>query len=167
MVAVVENCFALGSVIVHRNATSGTSNAGGLIGNINASGRIRNSVAAVLPGINPGKSITATGGDNRLVGRIFGSPAPSATLGSNNHAWDHIRLFSDSNYDPPNPAPENTGTRALDSKDGQDVGISRLGERSFWEGLGFTEADWDFSGIGGRGYPRLRNTDGGIMGGQQ
>jgi hypothetical protein len=87
-----------------------------------------------------------------------------------------------------------TLNKTHDGKDGLDAGLGTFRTRSFWtnpppasgvpfnianHGLGFSSTvtttingitanypAWDFSTVEGRGYPRLRNRDGSVMGGQ-
>ncbi|MCL2806258.1 MAG: hypothetical protein FWD26_09995 [Treponema sp.] len=54
---------------------------------------------------------------------------------------------------------------------GADVNLGTTRLRSFWtgsapSGLGFSPTDWDFTLVGIRGYPRLRDDRGGVLGGQ-
>jgi hypothetical protein len=58
-------------------------------------------------------------------------------------------------------------TKTLAGKDGQDAHSGSFGSRLFWETtLGFSSANWDFNSVGLKGYPRLKASDGSVMGGQ-
>ena len=182
----VENCFALGTVIAHCFDLTRSIAIGGLIGL--AAGKVEKCVVAVLPrNLNSGMSLVATGGSsNRRIGRIYGRITGSGS--SNNYAWNGIRLFSDPDYDAGSPIADTTMTaltRVHDGKDGEDANSGSFRIRSNWEdavayrGLGYTEnvntaingvtknyPAWNFTDIVGRGYPRIKTEDGGIMGGQ-
>jgi len=172
----LENCFALGNVIAHiTDNTHALLNAGGHTGRIMRTSIVKNCVVAVLPGnLNAGMSITVTGDPNSRIGRVYGQSFNSAP--SSNYAWNGIRLFKDHNYDTGNPAPEASWDNFHSGKDGADAGSALLRTRSFWEeDLDYTATvnidgksynAWDFFGIEGRGYPRLRTADGGLLGGQ-
>ena len=105
---------------------------------------IQNSVAI-------GANVTITGGTPRNIGRFYGLHG-SVTQTVNNYAFNGMRLFEDSAYDPPRPTEilysAFTPTPAHNNKHGADVGSGALGTgtATFWEGLGFTSANgWNYS----------------------
>ncbi|MCL2804792.1 MAG: hypothetical protein FWD26_02520 [Treponema sp.] len=69
------------------------------------------------------------------------------------------------------PTLQNTSVRSVNSdaagKHGADTSPSNLRNRDFWTGtLGFSSANWDFSQVGIRGYPRLLDGEGRVLSGQ-
>jgi hypothetical protein len=154
----VTHCFAVGSVTVHRNGTGGTTNAGGLVGNIDGTHKLQYSAAL-------GASVTATGTGTRRVGRVIGNKTSTGTI-SNNHAYNDMKLYSHNDYDPGGLSPIALPSTPADN--GASAGSGTFKSASFWQTtLGFPAAAWDFSAVTGRGYPRLRaSPNGTVMGGQ-
>jgi hypothetical protein len=184
----VINCFAAGSVTVHRNngasysSTSyGDIRIGGLIGNL-SSGSITNSAAL-------GASVTATGytyapadmGFNRLyIGRIYGTA--STTTSTNNRVYADMKLYKHNTwkYAMPDVSPLPAGTDVHTGSNGADAGDSEFRRSNIWQnaapttsdpphathGLNFSPAVWDFSTVNYYGHPVLRGEYGMRMGGQ-
>lgn len=145
----VERCFAAGTVTVHRDNEIGETNAGGLVGNRSNNRSITNSVTI-------GASVTATGGAERNVGRVFGVIGTGTFTG--NRSFNSMRLYSDSRYDPRDPA--QIPFDDIDSDDegqhGEDATEGNFRTASWWTGLGFTTANgWNANDATGRRYPTL------------
>ena len=166
MLSSISNSFAKGNVIAQRNNNNANGiNAGGIAGYSSGGLSIANSAAL-------GESITVTNtrtaaANGRNIGRIF-SGNPAITL-TNNYAFNGMKLYSDSRYAPRDPAqiPFDDIADDADSKDGADANLANFRTSAFWTGLGFSEADWIFTGIGTRGYPLLRGSKNGtVLGGQ-
>ncbi|MDR0301580.1 MAG: hypothetical protein LBI04_04605 [Treponema sp.] len=158
---VVQRCFAKGSVTVQRNSNTGVVCAGGLAGIVNSSIATFKDCAALGP------SITVTGGATRNIGRVYGSKHASTTV-QTNHANNGMRLYESGIYGAGTP-----GVRPLfplpsdDNEHGQDAHSGNFRDPSFWQTtLDFTAAHWDFNNVGLKGYPRLKASNGTIMGGQ-
>ncbi|MCL2067300.1 MAG: hypothetical protein FWG99_07530 [Treponema sp.] len=101
----VDRCFATGTVIVNRNHTSGTTNAGGLMG---LEGMVGTYSKTISNSAALGQSVTVTGGSTTYIGRIFASGYN--TNKSNNRTFNGMRLFSDTYANRDNPAQLNITT---------------------------------------------------------
>jgi hypothetical protein len=159
----VNSSFATGLVSAH-NASAGAGVwAGGFVGfAVDGYSRITNNAAL-------GASVTVTGGGTRYIGRIFGNV--STTNKSNNHAFEDMRLFSDT-YKKENPARVSplAPAPAHDNLHGQDVTNTIRRTVGFWRnnpplnnepfnnnnGLGFESEFWAFNYAIDRGHPLLR-----------
>ena len=134
--------FSAGSVEAHDNkTTNGSAYAYGV-----GSGA-KNTVAL-------GNKITVTAGSKLNLNAFRIGDISSS---SNNYAIDSMRLYKDYYANRENPAlvsPPYTG-----DKNGTDVTVSRLKERSFWDhrNLDFNEDYWLFTTVGTKGYPILRS----------
>jgi hypothetical protein len=140
-----------------------------------------------------GESVTVTGYNSPNIGRVSGIVYGTR---SNNHAYDAMKLFSntvygpdDPDYDPDNGYPPGHSSEittllpapAHNNVHGADAPASRFKERSFWDhrGLDFSDDNWLFTTVG-RGespegkiqsHPILRGplvngVPGGALGGQ-
>ena len=141
----IINSFALGSVFSHCRETTKDNHVGGLIGNI-INKNITNSAAL-------GASVTATGGLNRYVGRIFGKEDATYTdVHANNRAFDGMRVYSDDYDEKEDPAQLNITSAPVPVLDGNlefsntDFITTPLAIRSI---TGFTLDDPGGSGISG------------------
>jgi hypothetical protein len=164
----VERCFAMGSVTAQRD-TAGITGVGGLVGNIDDSFTLTNSVAL-------GASLILTGPDtaSQHIGRVVGKTGSAFTL-ENNYANNGMKLYQDADYGDGSPALVSTPP-TLDADDihGENAHAGIFRNSTFWTntpgdtppGLGFSATDWDFSLVALKGHPRLRGPDGTVMGGQ-
>jgi hypothetical protein len=178
----VERCFAAGSVIAQRH-TSGDIAIGGLMGFIDAGSAtfaLKNSAAL-------GASVTYTGPDfddnfvypvvtrpsTSLMGRVIGNLVSCSI--TNNYANNGMRLYNHSTYGYSRPSEVTllSPVPGPGTKHGEDAHAGMFRNPAFWttgipgySGLGFNTEDWDFSGVVSKGYPRLRDSGGAIMGGQ-
>jgi hypothetical protein len=170
--ATVERCFAAGSVIVQRH-TAGTTAAGGIVGYIPASAgfALKSSTAlgASVTLTGPG---TGTGTGTQYIGRAAGNPA-SSSITQTNYANNGMRLYQDLTYANSRPSEKTPTPTTVNSKHGADAHAGMFRNPAFWttgipgySGLGFSATNWDFSLVGLKGYPRLKDSDGAIMGGQ-
>jgi hypothetical protein len=175
--ASITRCFARGNVMALKH-TGGNGNtwAGGLVAQMNTSAWAENCAAL-------GASVTITGPGTNVAscGRIC-----SSGTRENNHANSDMVIKQDDDYDKPSsqiePATLTTGRSGVGAH-GADAHFGHFGSRDFWEkdpplstsvafvhgthGLGFNEANWDFTKVGIDGYPRLRaSLNGPVMGGQ-
>ena len=146
--------FAAGSVTAQTKGT-GLVYAGGIIGYRGPSLVISNNAAL-------GESIIAKGSSTLNAGRVYRG---SAMTGSINYAYKDMLLLTDT-YDGTATGSTTTSTNAT-STNGHDVTIVELTTPAFWlnpSGLNFNNTlggiggitnTWSFTGIEGRGYPRL------------
>jgi len=161
-------CFALGNVIAQRNSANEIY-AGGLLGRSITSdtqpGIIQNSVAL-------GASVTATNTSSssatRFIGRIYGESIGTGFSPSGNQAFNGMRLLQSGTYSDGNPGgefiPTTDANYGGNRKHGNNATLGNIHDRAFWTGLGYTE--WDLNTVESRGYPRLRDGKGGVLGGQ-
>jgi hypothetical protein len=160
-VTVVERCFAKGSVTVLRYS-SGDVYAGGLTGRVLAGNATLKDCAAL------GQTVTVTGGTTRHIGRVYGTANGTR---ENNYANSDMSVTEHGTYGTPMSQRTlvtsiDSTTKVHDGKDGQDAHSGNFRDPSFWQGLNFSSVYWDFNNVGLKGYPRLRASDGKVMGGQ-
>jgi hypothetical protein len=140
--------FATGSVRA-QSAGSGIIYAGGIVG-YKASGDLTHNAAL-------GDSVTATGGNDRYVARVYARPTSGG--GSANYAVDSMRIEKSSAYDatyiaPDDEAVSDNGT----SQHGARANGSTFRNPAFWTTtLGFGSAEWNFGSVVSRGHPALKN----------
>jgi hypothetical protein len=159
----VEHCFAAGSVIAQMNS-SRSIDAGGLVGVITGYGLslfLKDSAAL-------GASITVTGGNPQRIGRIIGDNEGPVGV-QNNYANNDMRLYYSSTYGSGRPTeiPTVPPGRGSGNEPGLDANTGNFHNPVFWQTtLNFSTTNWDFSEVVSKGYPRLKDSDGAIMGGQ-
>jgi len=163
LTGIVTRSFASGTVIA-KNASSGASAwAGGIVG-YKASGNLQQCVAAGRPG-QP-VSVSAQGGNNRYVGRIYGQSAGTAP--ANNYANAAILTGkgagngtdADGYYTNPTLTVV-TDTPTAASENGATATNSQLSTSSFWTSalLSFNSTKWNFAPVS-QGWPVLINVGG-------
>ena len=144
----LKNCYSTGNV-------TGTNAVGGVIGYVNLiysspsydSLDVENCVA-----LNP--NVNGTGADVKRVGGdcIFGSSGgvPSVIL-INCYGRSDLKI---------NGSPVSSSNAA--TYDGADITSDDWKLASWWEGKGFTTANWDFSGVSATHLPKLKGMPGGL-----
>jgi hypothetical protein len=155
----VNRCFAAGSVIAQMSQNTWKLFAGGLLGHISSTGTMSNSAAL-------GQSITLTGPCPQNIGRVYGySDSTTATV--NNHAYNDMKFYQSNTYGAGGITPTTPSSNDPASANGKDANLGMFRDLTFWQTtLGFSSAVWDFATVVSKGYPRLKNADGSIMGGQ-
>jgi hypothetical protein len=154
----IEHCFATGNVIVERNNASNNewTRVSGFGGYLKKS----TSHNAAL-----GTSVTVIGAPSNEIGRIYGETDVGGN--NNNHAYNGMRLYHTRYIDSRPTEISLSPAPTASNRHGADATIGDIRGRSFWETtLGFSPAAWDFTYVGLKGYPRLKDKNGWIMEGQ-
>ena len=180
----IYNCYALGAVTFEKPGGDGYVNVGGITGVLqNYSNQIDHcffggTVTAIRHtggGANPnirvggivgfgaglpncaviGSSITALGGVNRYVGRIYGAGSGSPS----NYALTTMLIEVDPSDTTYTPATRSASPSAS-GIDGANASASTFRNQNFWTNtLGFSSEIWEFDRIS-RGYPTLKGLGG-------
>jgi hypothetical protein len=133
----VTNCYSTAEV-------SGTGGSG--VGGVIASGS-----SSVEKSVALNKSVVATTYySDAFIGRVVGSIASNPTM-NNNYARSTGMTITYNNgtaYTPSSPDANN--------KDGEGITATQWGSASWWQGLGFTTANWDFTGLSATKLPTLK-----------
>jgi hypothetical protein len=190
----IKNSFATGNVTAQRNSND-RIDVGGFFGfmrygtTVNDETTVYNTLknCAAL-----GRSITATGGNPRNAGRVYGREGEVFIVMQNNHAFNGMIVTESATYGAPaSVRTDVTLTKGRGEKDGADAHEGNFRDIRFWSnpppvntedppeednsvsfdvtkhGLDFSETHWDFSTVPSRGYPVLRaSPNGPRMGGQ-
>jgi len=170
----ITNCFAAGTVTAHRyeiapDAVSNLFSVGGFAGHIGWS----QNTASINKSAALGQGVTATGAliintttYRRDAGRFFGGVSTNGTA-SGNYAINTMQLYESDTYGDPRPGETIITNGVHSNQHGADASTSNLRNRDFWfNTLDFSITNWDFFQVGIRGYPRLRDSNGGLLGGQ-
>ncbi|MDR2659748.1 MAG: hypothetical protein LBC27_07155 [Spirochaetaceae bacterium] len=156
----ISNCYSTTEIVAYKNNDSATtvSVAGGLAGFLNnTNAKIENSIA-----LNTSVTAAVKSGTAYHVGRVAGLvyPALDATNAGgrlvNNYALATMPVGTSLNKDGvPVTAPVESGV--ANDTNGAPATPNQLRDRAFWtETLGFSESDWDFSGLSNGQYPALK-----------
>jgi len=159
----VTRSFASGTVSA-KNASSGAgAQAGGIVG-YKALGQLSQCVAAGRPGRQV--SVSAQGGNNRYVGRVYGQSAGTAP--ANNYANKAIYIGTDASYyayPPLFTVVINELTFSPTPAAGNENGLTKtnadFSTAATWTNtpLSFLTSVWNFAPVA-QGYPKLVNVGG-------
>ena len=164
----VENCYSTGTVI-----NTGSGEAGGVVGlnagtvtNCYSTADVSGSGSGVggLMGTGSGtveksvalnKSVITTFNSDANLGRVVGNTNSSPTM-TGNYARSTGMTIAYNNgtaYTPDDPDD-------ADGKDGANITATQWGDAGWWQGIGFTTANWDFTGLSATKLPTLINVPG-------